>query len=222
MESVYLNRHAAGQALAKHLSAYRGDNNTLILALPRGGVPVAYEVAIALHLPLDIFVVRKLGVPGDPELAMGALASQGEPIFNEEMIHSSRISSDAIKAVIEKEKKEIKRRENTYREGKPLLNVLSKTVILIDDGIATGATMRAAIDALRKLKASKIVVAVPVADQSIVPVFSSLADEFICPLQPTHLQAVGQWYEHFDQTEDEEVHTLLRKWHALIGQNDVK
>lgn len=205
----YQNRTQAGKILAEALKAYAKQKTVLVLALPRGGVPVAYEVAQALQVPLDLLIVRKLGMPQHVELAMGAIAPQNIQFLNHEMIHAYHITKETLQTVIAKEREELKRREQVYREGRPFPAIEGKTIILIDDGIATGATMTAAIQALRTLKAEKIIVAVPVADQSIVEQFTRLADDFICPLQPMQLNAVGCWYEDFTQTEDEEVRRLL-------------
>jgi len=206
----YTNRQEAGQVLAKALQHYAQQKNLLVLALPRGGVPVAFEIAQALHAPLDVFIVRKLGVPGHEELAMGALATGGTTVLNKYIIHEFAISTAALQAVTAKEQKELTRREQAYRDDKPFPKLQDKTVILVDDGIATGATMQAAIKALRALKAAKIVVAVPVAEANLAEKISTLADEFICPLKPTIFYAVGAWYDDFSQTSDEEVYDLLK------------
>lgn len=205
----YNDRKEAGQILAKHLQAYAGRKDVIVLGLPRGGVPVAYEIATALSLPLDVFIVRKLGVPSHDELAMGAIASGGVIVYNDEIIQNLQIDSPAIQKVIQSEKKELRRRESSYRSNRPPLNVVGKTVILVDDGIATGATVRAAIKGLRTLQPAAIVVAVPVAAKSICVEFSALCDQFVCPLCPVHFNAVGSWYRVFGQTSDEEVRGLL-------------
>ena len=207
----YRNRHEAGSVLAGELQQYINDKNTIVLALPRGGVPVAYEIAKTLHLPLDVFIVRKIGVPGHSELAMGAIAMGGVQVFNQDIVEELKIEKDEIQAVIRKEEAELKRREKVYRGNAAFSPLDGKTVILVDDGIATGASMRAAIQALRKLHPEKIVVAVPVADIHMCNAFQKQADEFICPLQPDGLHAVGAWYDDFAQTEDDEVHDLLNK-----------
>lgn len=207
----YLNRYAAGQALAKALMPYANRKDVLVLALPRGGVPVAFEIAKALHVPMDVFIVRKLGVPGHSELAMGAMASGSAPVFNQDIIRELQISPTDIDAVIEKETKELKRREVAYRGHHPLPSIQGKTILLVDDGIATGATMRAAIQSLRELKAGAIVVAVPVADKQLCERMAMTVDRLVCPLRPLHFYAVGAWYEDFSQTEDEEVYTLLNE-----------
>lgn len=205
----YENRHHAGQVLAGQLEAYQSREDVIILALPRGGVPVAFEVAKTLHLPLDVFVVRKLGVPGQNELAMGALAIGGALVFNDDIIKSLQVSPPEIQQSIAMETVELKRRELLYRGERPFPVLENKTLILVDDGIATGATMRAAIQALRLFNPAEIVVAIPVADQRMIAVLQQIADEVICPLQPTNLHAVGSWYQDFSQTTDQEVYNLL-------------
>jgi len=172
-------------------------------------VPVAYEIAETLGLPLDVFIVRKLGVPGHSELAMGAIATGGAFVYNTDIVSQLGISEEEINHVLEAEKRELQRREVAYRGDREFPELKDKTVILVDDGIATGASIRAALKALRQLPLKKLVVAVPVADQSIVSNMAGLCDEFICPLQPDNLRAVGFWYEDFSQTEDEEVYDLL-------------
>lgn len=206
----YADRLHAGKVLAEHLRDYQDRDDVIVLALPRGGVPVGYEIAKALHAPLDVFIVRKLGVPGHSELAMGALATGGACVFNESIIRDLGIPSYAINQVIEEEKIELARRETVYRGDKPFPDLKNKIVILVDDGIATGASIKAAIKALEHLQPKSVVVAVPVADESICDEIALTVDQVICPLQPTHLQAVGLWYHDFSQTEDEEVHAYLR------------
>lgn len=207
----YQNRQTAGILLAKALHAYANRDDVLILALPRGGVPVAFEIAKALQAPLDVFIVRKLGVPGHSELAMGAIAMGGAHVFNDEIIDELRIPQTAIQSVIEKEQQELKRREIAYRGSVTFPSIVNKTIILVDDGIATGATMRAAIKALRSLHPAKIIVAVPVADKQLCEQMQPLVDEFVCPLRPLYFYAVGAWYDDFSQTEDEEVYHLLKE-----------
>lgn len=207
----FLDRHHAGQALAKELQAYRHQKDVIVLALPRGGVPVAYEIAKSLACPLDVFIVRKLGVPGHEELAMGAIASHDTIVFNQDIVHALMISSDLIEQVIATEKIELNRRELAYRGNKAPLQLKNKTIILVDDGIATGATMRAAITALRKLAPAKIIVAIPVASPESVEEMSILVDKIVCLLKPYDLGAVGFWYNDFTQTTDDEVFQLLRK-----------
>lgn len=205
----YLNRREAGCVLAEALRGYQHNKDVIVLALPRGGVPVAYEVAAALHAPLDIYIVRKLGVPGHHELAMGAIAQGGVTVFNQDIINEMRITQDEINAVIANENAELKRRETVYRGSQPFPVLQDKIVILIDDGIATGATMKAAIKAIRAQSPKKIVAAIPVADRQIQHSFQLLVDELVCPMVVDNLQAVGLWYNDFSQTEDAEVHELL-------------
>src|SRR5579872_2719416 len=207
----YVDRYTAGKILAGYLHHYNHQPNTIVLALPRGGVPVAYEIANQLSLPLDIFIVRKLGVPGHGELAMGAIASGGAIVFNEDIIHDLSISKAMIDRVIESEKKEIKRREIKYRNSRPFPDLTNKTVILVDDGIATGATIRAAIKSLRTKNVGRMVIAVPVAAEDTCRELMSVVDEFICPMMPRYFNAVGAWYENFDQTSDDEVSILMAK-----------
>lgn len=208
----YADRYEAGKLLAQALEEkVRDRNNVIVLALPRGGVPVAYEVAIALNVPLDVFVVRKLGVPGHSELAMGAIATGDVEVLNEDIVASLHIPASEIQTVINAEKQELKRREMAYRGNEVIPKLQDKTIILIDDGIATGATMKVAIKALRQYHPTKIIVAVPVAQRSFYNVLKRLADEVVCPLLPEELYAVGAWYDNFTQTEDEEVYALLRK-----------
>ncbi len=210
---MYRNRQEAGKMLANKLKQYAYQPDVIVLALPRGGVPVAYEIATALSVPLDIFIVRKLGVPGHEELAMGAMAMDGTIIFNEAILQELRISQTDIAQVTQMEKKELQRRELAYRGQRPFPVLQGKTIILVDDGIATGATMRAAITALRKQQPQKMIVAVPVADLSIYMEIGTLVDEIVAPLKPEYFHAVGAWYEDFAQTTDAEVHALLAKSH---------
>ncbi len=207
----YQNRQEAGRLLAEALKSYSDRKDAIVLALPRGGVPVAFEVAKALYLPLDVFIVRKLGAPYHEELAMGAIAMGGAQVLNEEVIRELNISQAAIDQVVFSEHQELQRREKVYREKRPPLNVTNKVVILVDDGIATGATMRVAVKALRLAKPTAIVIAVPVAEKSICDKMAMIADKVICPLKPSVFYAVGAHYEDFAQTTDEEVHELLAK-----------
>ncbi len=185
-------------------------NDVVVLALPRGGVPVGYEVAHALHAPLDVFVVRKLGTPGQEELAMGALASGGITVLNREVVQALGIPQQTIEAVIAREQPELERREREYRNGRPAAEVGGRTVILVDDGLATGSSMRVAAKALKKKSAAQIVVAVPVASPSTCAEFEAEVDKVICATTPEPFWAVGQWYRNFSQTTDEEVRELLR------------
>ncbi|GGI93541.1 phosphoribosyltransferase [Legionella impletisoli] len=212
----YHDRLNAGKFLAKELSRYKNHPDGIIFALPRGGVPVAYEIATELSLPLDVFLVRKLGVPGHRELAMGAIASGEIAFFNQSIISDLNISQEAIDEVIKAESSELKRREEAYRGDKPFPDLTNKTVILVDDGIATGATVRAAIEALRVHKPSRIVLAVPVAPRSTLYELDAEVDEIVCPLAPVNFYAVGIWYEQFPQTSDDEVRDFLSKARATV------
>lgn len=209
--NYYQNRQEAGRILAHALKSYANRKDVLVLALPRGGVPVAYEVAKALSVPLDVFIVRKLGVPGHEELAFGAIA-MGDTIFlNEIIIKSLNISQHQIDQVIAAEKAELQRREKSYRGNRPFPELKNKTIILVDDGIATGATMRVAVSALRKLQPANLIVAIPVAERSTCDAIAVVVDKIICPLQPEIFYAVGAHYITFDQTSDIEVYQLLAK-----------
>src|SRR5918996_526610 len=206
---IYRDRTEAGKKLAEHLKEYANRPEVLVLALPRGGVPVAFEVANALHTPLDIFLVRKLGVPGHEELAMGAIATGGVRVLNEDVVGYLDIPGEIIDAVAADEARELERRERLYRGDRPLPDVRGKTVILIDDGLATGSTMRAAAAALRKQQPARIVVAVPVSAPETCDEFRMEVDEIICAAVPEPFQGVGLWYEDFSQTTDQEVRDLL-------------
>ena len=210
MDKPFSTRRKAGEELASKLGKYAGRGDVLVLALPRGGVPVGYEVARALHAPLDVFVVRKLGVPEDEELAMGAIASGGVRIVNEEVTRAVGISEEAIDAVARQEWVELERRERLYRGDRPRPAVQDRTVILVDDGLATGSTMRAAATALRQMRPAKIIVAVPVAAPETCDEFREEVDEVICAIIPEPFMAVGAWYEDFSQTSDDEVRELLQ------------
>ena len=208
---LFANRRAAGRLLAAKLAAYAKRPDVLVLGLPRGGVPVAYQVAHALGVPMDAFVVRKLGVPGYEELAMGAVATGGVRVLNDEIVKKFGIPDDVIEAVAAREFKELTRRERLYRGGGPPPDVRGKTVILVDDGLATGATMAAAVTALRKLQPARIVVAVPTASPEACEQMRAIADEVVCAITPEPFRAVGRWYEDFSQTTDEEVRDLLAR-----------
>jgi predicted phosphoribosyltransferase len=208
---LFRDRADAGRQLADELVAYAGRPDVLVLALPRGGVPVAYEVARALHVPLDVFLVRKLGVPGHAELAMGALATGGVRVLNEEVVHGLRIPDEVIDEVAAEEQRELERREAAYRGDRPPLEVRGKTVILVDDGLATGASMRAAVAALRQRQPAQVVVAVPVAAPETCAEFRAEVDDIVCAHTPRPFHAVGLWYEDFAQTTDGEVHALLER-----------
>jgi len=207
----FRDRTEAGQLLAKKLSQYANRKDVLILALPRGGVPVGFEIANALNAPLDIFVVRKLGVPGEEELAMGAIATGGFRVLNEEVIALEGISEQMIAAVAAREENELKRREVAYRGHAAPPRVSGKTSILVDDGIATGSTMRAAIAALRQQCPSKLVVAVPTAPPLSCIELRRMVDEVVVVMKPEPFYAVGEWYETFNQTSDEEVRKLFER-----------
>jgi putative phosphoribosyl transferase len=205
----FRDRAHAGRLLAKKLSKYTHHKDVLILGLPRGGVPVGFEVANALNAPLDIFLVRKLGVPGEEELAMGAIATGGVRVLNEEIIGHAGISAQVIEAVSAREQDELRRRELAYRGHAPPPRISGKTIILVDDGIATGSTMRAAIAALRQQCPSKLVIAVPTAAPSSGDELRTIADEVVAVMMPEPFYAVGQWYATFSQTSDEKVRQLL-------------
>jgi putative phosphoribosyl transferase len=205
----FRDRTEAGTRLGERLMAYAGRSDVLVLALPRGGVPVAFEVARTLKVPLDVFLVRKLGVPGQEELAMGAIASAGIRVLNEEVVCSLQIPPEIIERVAQKETAELERRERAYRAGRFPLEVRGKTVILVDDGLATGSTMRAAVQAVREREPARVVVAVPTASDDACAEFRLLVDEMVCLMTPQFFYAVGLWYENFAQTSDEEVRELL-------------
>jgi len=209
MEHAFPNRTAAGRLLAEKLVNYAGRDDVIVLGLPRGGVPVAFEVAQRLGAPLDVFIVRKLGVPGFEELAAGAIASGGVRVLNEDVTRAIPHADEMIEAVTVRETAELERREQIYREGRPSPELRDRTVILVDDGLATGATMRAAVKALRQRGVAQIVVAVPVGPPDTCREIEQEADETICLSTPPFFQAVGQYYEDFSQTSDEDVRELL-------------
>jgi predicted phosphoribosyltransferase len=211
MERAFANRTEAGRLLAERLGEYANRNDVVVLGLPRGGVPVAYEIAKCLRAPLDVFIVRKLGVPGFEELAAGAIASGDVRVLNEDVMRAIPHAEETIEVVTAREKAELQRREQIYREGRPTPDVRDRTVILVDDGLATGATMRAAVKALRQSGAAKIVVAVPVGPPDTYTEIKQLADETICLSTPEFFQAVGQYYEDFSQTSDDDVRELLAR-----------
>ncbi len=211
MERAFPNRAEAGRLLAEKLEKYAGRNDVIVLGLPRGGVPVAYEVAKSLRAPLDVFIVRKLGVPGFEELAAGAIASGGVRVLNEDVLRALPKADQIIESVTAKETAELERREKSYRADRPAPELRDRVVILVDDGLATGATMRAAVKALRQRGVAKIVVAVPVGPPDTCREFEDEADETICASAPEFFQAVGQYYEDFSQTSDEEVRDLLAR-----------
>ena len=206
---AYRDRTEAGVELAKRLGAYANRAEAIVLALPRGGVPVAYEVARALHAPLDVFLVRKLGVPGHEELAMGAVATGDVRVLNAEVVRALGIPSSVIDAVAAWELEEVRRRERLYRGDRPPPDVRGKTVILVDDGLATGSTMLAAVKALRLQQPAQIVVAVPIAAPDTCELLRAEVDDVVCAVTPEPFYAVGLWYQDFSQTTDEEVRELL-------------
>ena len=208
---IFRNRADAGRALARRLAGYANRPDVLVLALPRGGVPVAYEVARALNAPLDVFLVRKLGVPGQEELAMGAIATGGVRVLNEDVVSLLQIPDEVIDSIAESEWRELERRERLYRDDRPLPDMHGRTVILIDDGLATGSSMRAAVAALRQQGPARIVVAVPVAAAPTCEDFRAEVDEVVCAQTPEPFYAVGSWYKDFSQTSDAEVHALLEQ-----------
>jgi putative phosphoribosyl transferase len=211
MKTQFFNRTEAGQFLAENLSAYANRDDVLVLALPRGGVPVAAEVAKRLNVPLDVFVVRKLGLPDQPELAMGAIATGGVRVLNRDVVESFGIPEIVIDAVAAAEQEELARRERAYRDDRSTPTVQGKTVILVDDGIATGSTMLAAVAAVRQLDAARIVVAAPVIAGSTYYQIRRAADDVAAVMVPGNFYGVGQWYEDFSQTTDDEVRNLLAR-----------
>jgi putative phosphoribosyl transferase len=211
MTHRFRDRADAGRRLAAVLQHYAGRPDVLVLALPRGGVPVAYEVARALGAPLDIFVVRKLGVPGQPELAMGAIATGGVRVLNRDIVEALGIPPQMVEAVAQREQTELERREREYRGARPAPDVQGKIVILVDDGLATGATMRAAAMALKSEQPARVVVAVPTAAREACDDFRADVDEVVCAQTPPMFGAVGMWYDDFRETSDEDVRALLNR-----------
>lgn len=210
------DRTQAGRLLARALRHYSGRDDVIVLALPRGGVPVAFEVVQAINAPLDLMLVRKLGTPGQEELAMGAIASGGVRVLNPDIVRSLRISEAVIETVVRRERKELERRQQAYRGDRPPPSVEGRCVILVDDGLATGATMRTAVKALRQQQPARIVVAVPVAPVETIEVLRGEADEVVCLATPEPFFAIGRFYLHFPQTSDEEVKDLLaRAWESV-------
>lgn len=206
---IFANRIDAGRRLARDLAAWRGRDDVIVLALPRGGVPVAHEVASALGAPLDIFIVRKLGVPGHEEYAMGAIASGGVRVMNEELVRELRLPASAVEQVTAREQRELERRELAYRGDRPAPDLAGRTVILVDDGLATGSTMRAAVAAVRASKPACLIVASPVGAPDTCRTLRAEADDVVCSHTPEPFWGVGAWYADFSQTTDEEVQTLL-------------
>jgi putative phosphoribosyl transferase len=207
----FANRRDAGRELASRLQKYRGACGTIVLALPRGGVPVAYEIAQSIDAPLDIFVVRKLGMPGHPEYAIGAIASGGIRVVRDDVIRSYGIPSGVVDAIARQELAELERREHEYRQGRPLTDLRDRIVILVDDGLATGSTMRAGVQAVRTYAPARVVVAVPVGAPSSCAELEGIADEVVCVRMPASFAAVGSWYRDFAQTSDDEVRALLQE-----------
>lgn len=220
-DTLFRNRMEAGRILADQLSKYVNRPDVLVLGLPRGGVPVAFQVAKALHVPLDVLVVRKLGMPGEPELAIGAIASGGVRVINDEVVQAYGISSQVIDRVATSELQELLRRERLYRGGEPLPDVRGRTIILVDDGIATGSTMRAAILALRRQQCARIVVAVPVAAAATCDDLRTMVDDLVCVMTPEFFLGIGQWYEDFSQTSDDEVRMLIERAGRELNTREV-
>jgi putative phosphoribosyl transferase len=217
MNARFRDRTEAGKQLATRLKAYTNQTDVLVLGLPRGGVPVAYEVARALNLPLDICLVRKLGVPGHSELAMGAIAAGGVRILNYDIIRGLGISDKMLERVAARELRELQRRDRVYRGDRPQPEIRDRTVILVDDGLATGATIRAAIAVLRSQQPKKIIVAVPVAPISAYQELETEVDEVVCLATPEPFYAIGLWYDNFSQTTDDQVRNLLARQPSLTG-----
>lgn len=214
MKLPIANRQVAGRELAAELAGYRDRQKLVVLALPRGGVPVALEIAEALGAELDLMIVRKLGMPGHVELAIGAIAMGGTRVLNREIIRDAGVSEAALREVTEQESRELERRQRAYRGNRPWPDLKDATVILVDDGLATGATMRAAVSAVRQFQPSEVVVAVPVAPADSIPVLESEADAVVCPATPASFGAISYWYREFYQVSDEEVRSMLnRAWH---------
>lgn len=212
----FADRFEAGRLLAAQLGQYAGDHEAIVLALPRGGVPVGFEIAAALRLPLDILVVRKLGVPGQPELALGAIASGGIRVINQDVVEAFSLSPESIERISAAEEVELQRREREYRGQRPALDPRGRTVILADDGLATGSSMRAAAQALRLRRPAKIIAALPVGSPEACAALALDVDSFVCLNRPDRFQAVGQWYERFDQIADTDVQQLLRRSADLL------
>ena len=207
----FLDRRHAGRVLASRLAHFAGRDDVIVLALPRGGVPVGYEVASALGAPMDVFLVRKLGTPGHRELAMGAIASGGVRVLNDDVVQWYGISDSAVERIAREEQAELERRERAYRDDRPSPHLADKVVLLIDDGLATGSTMRAAAQAVRAHRPARVIIAVPVGAPQTCAELAAVADEVICATTPEAFSAVGQWYVNFDQTDDDEVRDLLQK-----------
>jgi putative phosphoribosyl transferase len=211
MTLQFRDRAEAGRLLAEKLKRFQGREDVVVLALPRGGVPVGFEIARTLHAPLDVFLVRKLGVPGHEELAMGAIASGDTCFINQDIVNTLRIPPEMVERAVELEQRELARRESKYRDPQQPLNVTNKTVILVDDGLATGATMRAAVDGVKTHHPSAVVVAVPVSARDTFNKFQPLVDDVVAVALPNDFSSVGQWYRDFTQTTDEQVADLLER-----------
>jgi len=212
MPERFLNRSDAGRQLAAELlPGYGGRSDVLVLGLPRGGVPVAFEIAVALDAPLDVFVVRKLGLPGHEEFGIGAIASGGVRVVDESVLRAYGVDSRTLEEITEREQRELERRERRYRDDRPFPAIQDRVVILVDDGLATGSTMRAAVAALRAEGPREIVVAVPVGAPETCSAMARLADDVVCLMTPEPFYAVGLWYENFEQTDDDEVHDLIER-----------
>ena len=211
MSARFQNREEAGRILAAKLMIYANRPETIVLALPRGGVPIGYEIASALNLPLDVMIVRKLDVPGHEELAMGAIASGGVRVLNRSVIESLRIPPDSLEVVEKREALELMRREATYRGNRQTISLKGKTIILVDDGVATGSTMRVAISALREQRVGRIILATPVAPTTVRWEMEALVEDFVALVMPEDFFGVGQWYDDFTQVSDDTVYELLRK-----------
>jgi putative phosphoribosyl transferase len=213
----FRDRRSAGQLLARQLDAYAHRSDVVVLGLPRGGVPVAFEVAGALDAPLDVFVVRKLGVPFQPELAMGAIASGGVTVLNDDVLTMADITPEMVARAVSAEERELARREHLYRSGRPPFALTGKIVILVDDGLATGSTMRAAVEAVKRLQPARVIVAVPVGASHGCRLLEQSADEVICLQIPVSFSAVGLWYEDFSQTSDDEVRMLVEQASSRVA-----
>jgi putative phosphoribosyl transferase len=216
--TFFKDRVDAGKKLAAALGAYNHRKDVLVLALPRGGVPVAFEVAKAINAPLDVFMVRKLGVPGHEEVAMGAIASGGIMVRNEDVIRYGNISNEAIEAVVQKESCELERRISEYRGNRPLPEIANRCIILVDDGLATGATMRAAVKAVREMAPAQVIVAVPVGAPETCADFKEEVDDVVCVEMPQSFRAIGSWYDNFSQSTDQEVREYLSQAAKLLPQ----
>ena len=215
---IFRNRSEAGRWLADRLKAYAQRPDVIVLALPRGGVPVGFELARALQAPLDVFLVRKLGLPGQEELAMGAIATGGVRVLNDDVVQALAVPASVIDDVARREEQELRRREAAYRESRPALDLRGKVAILVDDGLATGSTMRAAVRAVKQMQPARVVVAVPVAAASTRDDLATEVDEIVCETPPEPFLAVGRWYEDFSQTTDDEVRDLLERAAAAAPQ----